>query len=189
MAVISISTTDATPKVRRWEMPAGPQGIRSPVPRGILCFNGTTAIASKLSTNVTNVRLIVQPPTGYVHLLKSFALRVASDDLSIDFGLFGTGSYSLASTAINPHFNIVAPGISFVTLATRANIIFVPTPDTPKFFLVDTDNIAFNVQDMSADASTAGDYFWNVELYQFDVDQIDKFELNTPIPVISSTSF
>lgn len=190
MAVVAVEVTDATPTVRRWELPEGPQGLRSPVPRGLLCFNGTAAFAAKITTNVTNIRLTLSPPTGFVHLIKSFLLRVQSDDLVMDFGLFGVGNYTLDGFLQNPHFSITAPGVCFTGAATKGTLIYGPGANSaPKFYIRGTETMSFNVSDMSADASTAGDFRWNAEFYQFDVDQFDKYELNTPIPVRNSDSF
>lgn len=190
MAVVSVIETDTTPTIRRWEMPAGPQGLRSPVPRGILCFNGTQAYAAKITTNQTNIRVVLNFPTGYVYLAKSLLLRIVSDDLVNDFNLVGGGNYVLAALSQNPHFNMECPGEVIVGLATQAAKIYGPTQySSPKYFINQNDAMGFNFADMSADASTAGDFIWNMEFFQYDVDQIDKFELNTPIPIVTSTSF
>lgn len=187
MAIISVSTTTGPTQVERWEMPPSPDAIRSPVPSGVIHFNGTEAIAALDAANQTSYSLICTLPGGHVYILKSFTLRFASDDLVNDFNDIGLCLYNIPTTS--PVFNMVSPGAG-VFLGNMAMKVWQPTSTTPKRILFGgRDTFNMYVADMSADASTAGDMNYDVQFYEFDVDQIDKYELNTPIPMVSATSF
>lgn len=190
MAVVTVAVTDSAPFDRRWSMPAGEEAsLRSPVPRGIITYNGTNAIATLSAGDETNFTLNTAFPTGFVYLLKSAVIRYLSDDLVCNFNNQGFGNYIRSITGnTNTLFNMSSPGEAIIG-ATQCLKIWVPAPGSPKIFMKAPDAIQFGFADMDAGGSTAGDMTWAIEYYQYDVDQIDKFELNTPIPIIEQTSF
>jgi len=190
MAVISVEI-NSTPTARRWETPQAYVALRSPIPQGLLTYKGVQAIATKLAGNQTAIRLNLLMPSGYAYLVRMIALRFQSDDLVLEYDVNGYGQWAGAGflgQVDNPGFNILATGKAF-SGAANANIHWQPTPTVPKIVQVGGDTMILRVNDMDAGETTSGDFsFWS-EFYIFDVDQVDKWEVNTPIPVISHTSF
>lgn len=190
MAVIDLSVIDALPAVSRWEMPANPDALRSPIPRGIIKYDGTTAVALKTAGNLTAFKVVTTLPDGFAYLMKSAVIKVVSDDLVNLWDLFGALTVNIdkdAAAAVSYPFN--AFGTAILGSGTRATKIFTPVTGTSKFILMSDDVVDFRLTDSDAAESPAGDIFWHIELYQYDVDQVLKYEVNTPIPVISQTSF
>lgn len=191
MAVISVTVTDAAPEMTKWEMPPEFLSLPSPIPRGILTFKGTSEIAILGTGDQTAYRLVVTFPSGFAYLPRMLELRFQADDLTNDFDNNGWGQWSgprFLTQGTGPGFNLTSPGET-ISAGTNANRFWEPTPNTPKLFQLFPDTLSLRVNDMSADASSAGDLSYWCEFYVFDVDQIDKFAVNTPIPVISHTSF
>lgn len=194
MATVSITTSDATPVGIKWEMPTNYEGLRSPIPRGLVFFSGTEAIPTLSAGDVTNYRLNLTLPTGFVYLPKDALINFISDDLVVNFDNNGVLTYQGASGTINNpltpsrSYNLTSPGVVnfFAALGTK---IWVPGVGTPKLFMQGLDVFNMRVADIDAGGSTAGDINYFMNFYVFDVDQIDKWEVNTPIPTISHTSF
>jgi len=195
MAIITVSITNTSPTPTAWEIPGGPAGLRSPVPRGLINFHGTDAIATKIAGNETSYLLTITMPDGFAYLPRNTVLRFGSDDLVAEWQVLGFGAYqrlSRGSTSKGEpgasHFNLKAPGFSFVNAAFK-NYIWTPTEGTPKLIMLGGDKMQFYLADMDAGETTAGDLSYSCEFYVFDVDQVDKWEVNTPIPVINQASF
>lgn len=186
MAVIPVTITDNNPEVQRWEMPANYDGLRSPIPRGILTYSlpAGTAVAALDAANQTFISLAMNFPTGFTFLPRSLSFMFISDDLTNDFNNNAFGFYS----GFLGDFNITSPG-EVIAGATVARRIWTIAPGTAKLFIPGGAQVGAQFVDMSADASTAGDFFYFCKFYIFDVDQITKWELNTPIPTIPHSSF
>jgi len=192
MAVVDVLVTDGTPVATKWELPSEYDGLRSPIPIGLVTYIGKDDVAAKTNVNQTNYVLTLNMPDGFAYLPKNISLRYTSDDLVVDFNDNGSGSYSGAGIVqgpSTPNFNILSPGQFIVGAATRARKIWNVTPITPKLLLLGGGAISFGLVDMSADASVAGDMTYYIQFYVFHVDQVDKWEVNTPIPTISHTAF
>lgn len=195
MAVIAVAVTSDAPTPLSWELPAGPQALRSPIPRGTVNFHGTIPIALKGANDESSFRLNLKMPTGFVYLPKDIMVRFVSDDEVNEWELLGNGTYSRASFGDsgtggngNTPFNLVSPGASF-TLAAIKTTIWTAERGTPKLILAGDDQVVMFFADMDAGATTAGDMSWSCQFYVYDVDQIDKWEINTPIPVSSHGIF
>lgn len=188
MAIIAIALTDLAPIRVAWERPPDYFGNRSPVPQGLAVFAGTGAVAAKDAANFTNLSITLTMPDGYAYLPRNLLTRFQSDDLVNDFDANGQGNYGLVGRPFSPVFNLVSPGLNNVS-CVNANRIWFPGEGAAKAIMRPLSTIAMRMHDMSTDASTAGDAFWYAEFYVFNVDQVDKWEVNTPIPVISHTSF
>lgn len=191
MAVIDVLHDDNNPLAARWSMPPSPQALRSPVPLGTVSFEGTFAIATLVAGNETSVRLNLIMPSGFVYLIRHLAVRFTSDDTDLTFDAAARGFYSRAGHGvIGLDFNLSSPASSdaFAVSATR---IWTPDQGTPKVLLKAADSMGLRFQDMDAaqDGATAGDFFYSSEFYVFPFDQADKWEVNTPIPVINHAAF
>lgn len=188
MAVVSVSVLDAQPSATKWAMPNNYQGIRSPIPRGTITYRGTDAIATLSAGDETAYSLALTLPPGFAYLLKVCSLRFKSDSLVANFGLVGFSSYTRALDPISCQFSLISPGEA-INNAVVAEIMWAPVATAPKLLLGGLDVQTFRVSDMDAGGSAAGDMLYYMQYYVFDVDQVDKWEVNTPIPIISHTSF
>lgn len=188
MAVVTVTVTDAAPIATKWEMPGNYEGLRSPIPRGLISYYGTDAIATLSAGDETAYKLTLTMPPGFAYLLKAIMLRFQSDDLVANFGLRGLMSYGRSGEPQSPAFTLVSPG-EIIVLAVQSNIIWAPVATTSKLMMLGADVLELRLSDMDAGGSTAGDIKYFAQFYVFDVDQVDKWEVNTPIPVISHTSF
>lgn len=188
MAVVTVSVADSAPFAQKWEMPNNYEGIRSPIPRGLITFTGTDAIATLSAGDETSYQLLLTMPPGFAYLLRLLHVRFVSDNLVANFGLFGHTFYSRTVDPINNQFSIVAPGVA-INNAVVGQILWAPVATAPKLMLRGGDQMGIRLSDMDAGGSTAGDMLYFHQFYIFDIDQIDKWEVNTPIPVISHSSF
>lgn len=188
MAVIQVVKTDALPFKKAWAMPPNPDSLRSPIPRGILTFEGSQAIALKAAGNITDFQLITTLPSGFGYISKSVSVKYVSDDLVNQFNVNGNSNVTLENGAA-VSYPFTSPGNTLVGIGTRATKIYVPDRGTNKFILTPSDVVDWRIQDDHADESPAGDIFYFVEFYQFDIQQITEWEVNTPIPIISHTAY
>lgn len=189
MTVIAIALTDVEPTRKLWETPPDPVALRSPIPMGTIKFQNSGAVAAKGANDETNLSLKLTMPSGYVYLPRFIETRFTSDDLVETYNANAFGHYVFASGDNSfITFNMTSPG-QFIEGAIKAEKIWIPGLGTPKILMRPTDTLNFGFADMDAGATTAGDLFWAVELYVFNVDQIDKWEVNTPIPIIDHASF
>lgn len=198
MAIISVSIGNTAPLARRWEMPTGVISARSPIPRGLITFFGSDPIAALLSGNQTAYLLTCTMPEGFVYIPRNINMKFLSDDLTNDFNNLGAGfyvqkDYQGGSDAKRPwtgmpQFCMCSDG-EIIIDADAALRIWSPGLNSPKGILLGNDTIRVQLADMSADASTAGDMHYFIELYVFDLDQVDKWELNYPQPVVNAAAF
>lgn len=186
MTVITINLTDTVPTPSTWELPAERDQLRSPIPRGIISFLGTGAVAAKGAGDETNLNLTITfPGAGLRYLPKHTMLRFRSDDVTESFENCAIGFYLGDRTE---EFALCSDGQVFQN-ATTAGRIWVPQPGTNKPIMSPGDTIVYNFADMTAGATTAGDLNWVIDFYVYTADQVDKWEIHTPIPVISHVSF
>lgn len=195
MAVVAVQVVDTAPTPISWELPATKDQLRSPIPRGTINFHGTSAIALKAAGDETSFHLEVEMPTGFVYLPKDLMVRYVSDTVVNEWELRGNGTYwrpSAGDTGTggngNTPFNFISPGPSF-TLAAIKTTIWTAERGTPKLVLRGGDKVIMFFADMDAGETAAGDVSWSCQFYVYDVDQIDKWEINTPIPVTSHGIF
>lgn len=187
MAVVTVSITDTVPVPTKWEMPPNYQGLRSPIPRGLVTFRGSDAIAVLASGDETAYSLTCVMPGGFSYLPRIFNQQFRSSGLDANFGLVGLGLYNIGG-ANAPKFPMVSPGVT-TDLAVVEEIQWLPSKETMKVQIPGGQSMVFRFSDMDAAGSLGGNMVYYHEFYVFDVDQIDKWEVNTPIPVISHTSF
>lgn len=197
MAIITVTVADAEPTPTRWAMPPDPSVQRSPIPQGTITYSGEDAIATLAGGNQTSYGLNLTMPTGFAYLPRVVLVRFASDDITESWDATGEVLYTLTSAgqAAGGTFGSVfhamlSPG-AFVRSAAKASRLWVPAAGSPKLMLQGADvyGIALTDMDSGAGGSTAGDISYWVQFYVFNIDQIDKWEVNTPIPVISHVAF
>lgn len=192
MTVITVAATDDTPVPVRWESPNDYSGARSPIPSGLLIFAGDDAIAILGAGDETAYSLTITMPNGHAYLPRNLQHRFGSADLVNNFGDNGSVIYGLANppmlSGLDARFNYISPG-EYIVSAVVAERIWVPGLGAQKLLLRGGDTMVFVLSDMASGGSTAGTMRYWLEFYQFNVDQVDKWEVNTPTPVISHTSF
>jgi len=188
MTIRFTDVTDNIPTIRYWETPESPEALRSPVPMGVLTFNGTVEVVAKISNDEMVIRLTHEMPSGFAYLPRSISVRYDSDDLTNNYndnGFMFYGGVPPGTTL----WNLTSPGEFIGSGGADAIRVWTTTVGTPKILLQGGNTLGIRVADMAAGASAAGDFFWHHEFYQFQVQQIDKYEVNTPIPVISHVTF
>jgi len=189
MTVVTVTVADSTPRPTKWEMPSNYEGLRSPIPRGLLTFRGTSAIATLGAGDETSYTVIATLPGGFAYLPKALVLNFTSDDLVAQFNSLAFAFYGGSPT--RPVLNMVSPGV-LVDRAVTGIQVWTPEAASSKQFInpaTPGSSLGLRASDMSAGGSTAGDMSYFMEFYVFDVDQIDKWEVNTPIPTIGHTVF
>lgn len=188
MAVVTVTVADSAPIATKWEMPGNYEGLRSPIPRGLVTFSGADAIATLSAGDETAYALTLTMPPGFAYLMKVLHVRFNSADLVANFGLIGHGEYVRSVDPVNCAFNLVSPGEA-INAAVIATLKWGPGATTPKLVLLGGDTTSVRLSDMDAGGSSAGTMAYYIQFYVFDVDQVDKWEVNTPIPTISHTAF
>lgn len=186
MAVVSVAVSDAIPEPTRWEMPPNFASLSSPIPRGLITYRGTDAIAILASGDETSYALELTMPDGFAYLPRVLNQQFRSSGLDANFGNVGIGWY--ARPGIDVKFPMLSPGPA-TDLAVVEEQQWLPTPLAPKVIMRQGDIMIFRYSDMTAAGSLGGNMVYYHQFYVFDVDQIDKWEVNTPTPVISHTSF
>lgn len=196
MTVVKVDIEGASPTARKWALPEQGDLLRSPIPRGRVTYHGIQAIALKAAGDITSFRLNLTMPTGFVYIPRTVYIRFVSDDLVAAFDLLGNGVFKLGPTGSTNGdvgkiiFNMKSYGISQNYSGTaKANQLWVPPVGTPKVILAGGDTMEFVLTDDDSSESTAGDMTWGIEFLVFDVDQVDKWELNTPIQVMNQGYF
>lgn len=188
MTVITVNVADTNPRAVQWELPASPDVLRSPIPRGLNIFEGSNAIALLGAGDETSYRLTCTLPTGYAYIPRNYYVTYTSDDLVANFNVIGQGAYGVAGFDRGIEFNMISPG-EMILGATLAQFTWLPGRGTQKPIMVGGDTFVVRLADMASGGSTAGDMVYMVEFYVFDVDQIDKWQINTAVPVTNYSSF
>jgi len=197
MAIIAVAATNLLPFPQAWELPPGPVALRSPIPRGLVTFAGIDAIAALVGGNQTNYGLKLTMPPGFAYLPRTILIRYSSDDTDISYDAEGLAFLTVANAGGSDigepgaiSHGLTSPGV-FTRAAVSGSRIWTPSDGSPKIMLQggDTFEALLTDMDVAADGATAGDMSYWCQYYVFDVDQIDKWEVNSPIPVISHVSF
>lgn len=190
MAVVSVSINDSTMNPRKWELPVNYLGLRSPIPIGLGHYVGTSAIATLSAGDETSVKVTLTMPTGFVFIPRTFNMAFISDDLVNNFNALGYWHYGIDRHATSgfPQGTMKSPG-NVIIDAIKAMKVYVPDVQAPKELLAGGDVARFRFADMDAGGSTAGDFWYFAEFYIYNVDQIDKWEVNTPVPIFNQASF
>lgn len=192
MAVIAIALTDNAPVPIRWELPPGPSQIRSVVPVGLLVFTGSGAVTAKGAGDETNLTIALTMPGGVAFIPRNMMVSVTSADTVNEFELVGTCDIitipMIPGATQNPRFNMLAPGFNFAAAAVK-QIVWVPDRGAIKPVMPADSIVTFNFADMDAGATSAATARWYTDFYVFELDQIDKWQINTPTPVTFASSF
>ncbi len=190
MAVISVTATDTGEIADQWSVPGGAILANTSVPRGLLRFNGTTAIAALLAADQTRIQITLNFQAPYAYILRNVNVMIGLDSgTTNDFEQSGTFQYSLATTSTSqPAFELRNDGLMFetTTMKPRRHYRLLGDNVGPKLWIDgDRDDIKLVFADVSADATVAGDIFWNADFWMYDNEQKNQFPVNSPDPVIA----
>jgi len=188
MAVIDVEPTDPGRVTQHWRVPSDPALKNSPIPRGLRIYGGSTPIAALGAGDETNVDITLTFPEPFVYLPKSLSCQFLSDDVTTEFDNIGSLEYlngtsqSLGQIAF---YELLSSGASF-RFALRAMTVWRPQ-GTWRQWLNGPDGASMHLllTDMSGDASTAGDFSWTAEFWEYDVEQCLNWPINTPAPTVN----
>lgn len=188
MSIISVTPSDAGNETQRWSIPVETVLNQSPVPRGLRYYGGTQAIAALGANDETSIQLTLTFPTAFNYLCKAISLVFASDDLTTEFSNIGTLEYrpgGVTDLDLISQYELFSDGSSF--RAAVASIQQYRPLGSWRRWLTgpDGDTLVVFLADISGDASTAGDFQWQAEFWEYDVEQCLKWPVNTPLPTIS----
>ena len=186
MAVISVTGSDSGADQVNHAVPGEPELNYSVVPRATRHYESTLSYAAKLAADQTRVEVTFNFPQNFYYLLKSLVVNVQSDDQTLDFNANGAILYALDHWSNNPQVPVISDGVYFHTSSLKSGRLYTPR-DTPRYFIDGPKGDQFIIQlsDTSSDASPAGDVIWYAEFWVFDVDQVNKWPINTAQPVFS----
>lgn len=193
MAIVTVGVTDTGDESTTWSVPRAQVLVNQPIPRGLRAYNGTQAIALKSAGDETAFTLTITFPNNYAYLLKSFAMEFESDDTVNLFesrALMQQQRMGGVGQKDHVHANLVSPGnIQKGTTARSTVKVLGMDPPTgyPRLFQRGDrgDLILISWQDIDASQSTAGDIGWNLEFFQYDLNQLLDWPVNAPLPVFN----
>jgi len=175
MAIVSVTVTDPG-TLELWTTIPGPIDQISPVPRGLRNYNGTLAIAALGAGDETAVGVTFAFPGAYVYLPRDITINFTSDDTTSEFD--DQGVMRVTNRDGNSHYGLHSDGIAHFGATTLAMNVWRPMGGYRQWMSGSDDMILLSVQDMSGDASTAGDIRWNANFWVFDVEQVQNFAAN-----------
>jgi len=184
MAVIT-AALNITGEIETWAVPKGPVIDHTPVPRGLLIHQGQVAIAAKITTNETRALTTLTMNSSFAYLLRDMTLTISSDDEVMDFQAAARVSFSQNGT--DPNGELFSDGIVRVGAALLAQRIYHPSVNFPKLLFggPGSGDVTIDVGDVSTDASSAGDILFYASWFIYDLEQVRRWPINAPQPVIS----
>lgn len=182
MALVS-NTTDVTPTGgSTWKIPPGQAINESFIPRGMVTFDGTTAVAALGAGDSLRVRVRFQFPTNYVYLLKDFSFYFASDDQSHSMESQGQCIFEMTRGLVA--VNMFAP-LSYEYTTLQSDMLIYQLVEPYKIPLLDGpagDQMIVALADITP-TSVAGDIQWGMSFYQYDIEQALHYPIHTQMPV------
>lgn len=190
MAVISVTKSEGPKSFNLHEIAPGTVQADTQIPRGTCQFADTQAIATLAAGNETQFALTLTFPANRYYLLKQASVMYRADNAeSTTFSDVAIGEYVLDVFPQNVRFELVSNGNSGVGTALRSAKVWLPSVNYPRMFVNGSagDSVILNFQDPDAaqDGQVAGDFFWTVEFWIYDEEQVRKAPINSPTPVIS----
>lgn len=183
MTVIAADTIDPGDETIRWEVPTDVILNNTPIPRGMRTYTGAGAVAALGANDETSVDITFTFPTAFNYLPRLLNISFVSDDLTTEFSNFGTLQYLGSLTNLHP---LLCDGAAF-RAAVRSVQTFYPTGNWRRWINgPDGDVVDLFLADISGDTSTAGDVVWYAEFLEYDIEQCQKWPVNTPVPVFTN---
>lgn len=188
MTVISVTATDPGLETVHWAVPQDNQLNMSPIPRGLRRYRGQLAVAALGANDETSVVITLTFPGVFAYLFKSVTIGFQSDDLTSEFSNFGHIIYQpggVTNLNLTPQFGLTSDGQAFRDGVSSVQI-YRPMGTWRQWIRGnEADTVTLRIGDVSNDTSTAGDMFWQADVWEYDIEQCLKWPVNTPIPQIS----
>lgn len=187
MAVVTTSVAITGQIDQQWAVPGGAVLDQFPVPRGLLVFAATSAIAAKITTNESRIQITLTFPQNWAYIQKNMALTVFSDDEVFDWDDSAAVNYNLTlGSATQYEAYLKRGGIQHAGAALAALATYTPEVNQVRSIIDgDTMGIRIEMGDISTDASTAGDLRFYSEFLMYDKAQLHNWPINSPLPRLS----
>lgn len=183
MATISNSTNAVVTHTQIWEIPPGAEVDRTVIPRGMTQYQGAASVAALGAGDVLRLRVQFVLPTNFFYLLKTATLRFISDGVTESWEANGQAIWNDAeigfdtvsgmSSVLTYDYSTGVPAARVYQLIEPVPQIFLSGP-AGSLFIMETSDIT--------PTSLAGDVFWGVQMYQFDVEQMSNYAVHTQFP-------
>jgi len=190
MAVIDVVSTDTGDGIVNWSVPPDNVLNETGIPRGVRVYNGSVAVPALGIGDETAVNITFTFPTAYSYLCKSLNLRFQSDDETTEFDRQGVLLYT-DGQQLGYQYALDSPGPAFVKSAGIMKSIDVYHPvGTWRQWISGGrgDTMNLTLADISSDASTAGDVFWRVEFWEYDLEQCFNWQVNRETQILVSSN-
>lgn len=188
MAIITVAPADAGNRTQRWHVPPDNILNNSPVPRGLRFYGGTAPVAALGAGDETSIQLTLNFPTAFMYLCKAITVLFQSDDLTTEFQNIGVLEYrpeASTSLALRTDYELFCDGPAMRAAVTSVQV-FRPLGSWRRWINGPAgDQLVTFLSDISGDASTAGDFAWQAEFWEYDVEQCLKWPVNTALPTIA----
>ena len=184
MAIILVATTDTIDNTVQFNVP---QPIEDTyVPRGIARHTGTQAIAALGAADQTRFQLNLEFPGNYEYRLKGLSVAFESDDTVNDFELTAGGIILNDATVNDVRYTVEAPPASFRGGQQNKIVNWQKMVEMPDVLVSGAEGESTFIEfwDVSTDASSAGDFFWYIEWFFYDVSQARNWPIHAPFPVV-----
>jgi len=196
MAIVT-TTIAMTGSYQPYERPSQPASLWTAIPRGLQSFIVPTALLdAKPATDDQDLILTATLPTNFAYVLMDYSLSIAQSRASewADETTLNLQNYYIApindSVALSNSWTgdfptQGLPSASGGPLTVRNSRHLAPLPSFPMYSPGGTSGIlvrltANNPSDPAAAAGTVNAY---ISFWQFDLEQIRKYPINSPYPV------
>lgn len=197
MAVVA-TVIPMTSTYRPFERP--PEGLTlwSAIPRGLQSFVVPgTALDAKPAGDEQTLSLTATLPPNFGYVLMDYSVSIAQDaaakwadeiNLNLQNFFIAPESLSIAmSHTWTDTFPTQGPDLGALSDATVRNtrhLAGFPLPSFPMYAPVGVSGILINIQahNDGADVATAGTVNAYISFWQFDLEQIRKYPINSPFP-------
>lgn len=137
------------------------------------------------SADQTAVVITLLFPTKFLYLPKRVNIYFESDDTTTEFEQFGVLAYEDSTASVRHTYELASSGVGRFTALLAATNIYHPIGAWREWINAEAqgasnniDRMTLNIQDMSGDTSTAGDVFWNVDFWIYDLEQCMNYPVN-----------
>lgn len=184
------TTIEMDPTYRPFERPPDPQALWSVVPRGLRGFVVPFSIIDAKPVNDTQtLTLNGQLPPNYAYIFAAIGMRIAQDRLRdwTDVYTMNLQSWYEGRTAISMSWNFSRGDSGLVINESTNESPLRTVPNQPMWAPATSSGIQIIISTFNDAATVAGagnvSFFMN--FWEFDLEQVRKFPINTPFPTHS----
>ncbi len=195
MAIITTTTTAPAVISTIHEVAPGAIQEGTTIPRGTALYAGILPVAALVATNQRAVVVNLTFGSSNVFLLKNLTFSYVADTVEENsFVTAGVGKYHLSildpisSADIGPQFGLESPGSVGVGTTLESTRTWHLVNNWPRTFIHgetgDTMSFHFADPDPGAGGKVAGDLFFFGEFWIYDIEQVKRFPVHNPFPVV-----